>query len=502
MKKNFNILDCTLRDGGYYTNWDFDKSIVKSYLECINDLPIKYIEVGYKGCYQSEYKGQYFFLPNSTLKFISNCTTKDLAIMLDAKDVKVDGNFKQSMIEVKNYISLVRIATTPSKIEKSLEIASVLKDSGFEVALNVMNISSIYNEQLFFSFLKDIESKIDYLYLVDSYGSIFPEELKKIILKLRKHTSVSLGFHSHNNIELSFSNTLAAIECGVELIDSTVLGMGRGAGNLKTELILSYLKSQKNLEVDLNLLGRLVEIFQPLHNKYRWGTNLAYIVAGLFSIPQGNVMKMLEINRYSLAGVLKRLQKNTITSFPCFKNKDKVKKCVIIGGGESILLHFEAIEAYLLLDPDITIIHSSSRYIGLFKNLPNKSILAIPGDQVLNINSFLEFADACILASAPREINIASYDFNKVFELNDTHFPKYKDSPLSISLDVAIELMAEDVRLIGFDGYSELKNTKQIFLMQENQSIIDIFTENRELLSLTPSGYRNLIHGSIYEEIA
>jgi len=207
----FKLLDCTLRDGGYYTNWDFDKELTKKYFEYIDNLPIEYIEIGYRSKIKDEYLGEYFYLPISTLKEIKKYTTKKLSIMLNAKDcdrVKI----KALLTDTKNYVSLVRIATDPNKIEFSLKLAKEIKSLGFEVAINIMYISCIDEKHNFFDYLDGVENYIDTLNLVDSYGSIYPDELEKLINQVKRHTKISLGFHGHNNLELAFINTLRASE--------------------------------------------------------------------------------------------------------------------------------------------------------------------------------------------------------------------------------------------------------------------------------------------------
>ena len=111
-----------------------------------------------------------------------------------------------------------------------------------------------------------LDGKIDFLYMVDSYGSVYPDELVELIKLIKKRTNVALGFHGHNNLELGLINTLTAIENGVDIVDSTITGMGRGAGNLKTELLLTVLNSKGILDFDYNHLSNVVDIFTKIHD--------------------------------------------------------------------------------------------------------------------------------------------------------------------------------------------------------------------------------------------
>lgn len=92
-------------------------------------------------------------------------------------------------------------------------------------------------------------------------------------------------------------NTLTAIACGADYVDATVLGMGRGAGNLNMELLLTYL-NKEGLEVDFNVLSDVITAFQPLLERYKWGTNLPYMISGANSFPQKEVMEWVSNRAY------------------------------------------------------------------------------------------------------------------------------------------------------------------------------------------------------------
>ena len=134
---------------------------------------------------------------------------------------------------------------------------------------------------------KDLESQIgmidgivDYFNMVDSYGGVYPEDVKNAYNLVRSRTNAKIGFHGHNNMELSLINTLTAIDLGAEVVDVTFTGMGRGAGNLRTELLLAALNAQGRLEFDFNVLSKTVALFSKIQKKYEWGTSLPYMISG------------------------------------------------------------------------------------------------------------------------------------------------------------------------------------------------------------------------------
>lgn len=130
-------------------------------------------------------------------------------------------------------------------------------------------------------------------------------------------------------MQLGLINTLTAIECGVDYVDATILGMGRGAGNLNMELLLTYL-NKGGLEVDFNILGDVITAFQPLLDKYQWGTNLPYMLSGAHSIPQKEVMDWVTNRTYSFNSIVRALDnmRNKVEDNAHYQefSADKVKR--------------------------------------------------------------------------------------------------------------------------------------------------------------------------------
>ena len=264
--KKFGFLDCTLRDGGYYSNWDFSPKVLENYFKAMDNLPIDFIEVGYRNINHERYHGEFFYTPINTIEGIKKITTKPLVVILNERELTI--NQIKALIEpCIGKIKMIRLAVAPDNLEQAKLKASIIKSMGFEVALNIMYLSNWINDLEFYKKLNNIEEFTDYLYLVDSFGAVFPKELKMIIRTIKKLTNVKLGFHGHNNLELAFANTIISIEEGIDLVDGTIMGMGRGSGNLKTELLLSIMGKKRDINFDI--LSNTLEDFQKLKNQYK-----------------------------------------------------------------------------------------------------------------------------------------------------------------------------------------------------------------------------------------
>lgn len=498
------ILDCTIRDGGYYTNWDFDRVLIDNYINSCNELPIDYLEVGYRSIPLKGYLGEYFYLPTYVMERLKSQSNKKLVIILNEKDIRPE-NVKSVLEPCIGIIDMVRIAIDPKQFNRALLLAESVKSMGFEVGFNVMYMSNWKNEKDFLQLLPRIEGVADYFYMVDSYGGVYPNDVKDTIQLVKSFVdTVPLGFHGHNNMELALINTLTAIDEGCDIVDATITGMGRGAGNVKTELLLTALNAQGKLQVDFNPLSKVVDSFTELQKSYEWGTNLPYMVSGAHSLPQKDVMDWVGKRYYSFNSIIRALQ-NQAKGIDDNESVDKWKdnivsdKVIIVGGGPSVLLCKDAITSFLNENKDITVIHASSKNALSFRNIQNKQIFCLVGNEGHRMEEVfkdnLPSSSLCILPPSPRKMGtyIPSPLKNVSYELKENTFSdKYQDSHCAIALQIAIQLKSENVYVIGFDGYSQgVMDEKAQELFTENSYLFKKFTESSgsELVSLNETSY-------------
>lgn len=507
------ILDCTLRDGGYYTNWDFDKNLVDSYLTAMNNLPVEYLEVGYRSPKLSGYYGEYFYCPDFVLKKISRLSNKKLVIILDEKNIDIN-TVEDLLKPCIGIITMVRIAIDPEQLMRAIDLAKKVKSMGFELGFNVMYMSKWKNLPEFLSNLKFVDGVADYFYMVDSYGGVYPEDVKEIFTIVRSQMKTKIGFHGHNNLELGLINTLTAIECGADMVDATVTGMGRGAGNLKTELLLTSLNQREGLEVDFNALSQVTDVFVQLQKEYEWGTNLPYMVSGANSLPQKEVMEWVSKRYFSINSIVRALhqQKNKDASkFPLFDFNRKYKYALIIGGGSTAVEKADAIVEFInKFGDEIAVIHASSKNSIAYKDIKCQNFYCLVGNEGNRLTSVFknidEFKGICVLPPSPRKMGtfVPEKLVQEANELAEVSFTTLlNDSHTAIALQIAINLNIQDCFVVGYDGYSNVKvGNKEQELFLENEELFSNAQENEmRLISLTPTRYKNLTSDSIYSKI-
>lgn len=507
------ILDCTLRDGGYYTNWDYSDEISDTYIEALNLLPIDYIEIGYRSLLTNKYRGKFFYCPEYVLQEIREKSNKKLAVMVNEKSVNMTSAISL-LSPIKGVIDTVRIAVSPEYFSRGLKLAEEVKAMGFEVGFNVMHMSTWNKSKSFLNQIKEVNGIVDYFYMVDSYGGVYPNDVKSSYELIREKTDVCIGFHGHNNLEMAFINTLTAIKCGVDIVDATVTGIGRGAGNLKLELLLTAMEQKGEIEFDFNPLGDVVAIFSELQKSYQWGTSLPYMVAGANSLPSQNVMEWVGKRYYSFNSILRTLENQTKgiednIKLEGFKPKFKAEKVLIIGGGPTGSEHEIAIRRFLSKDLDIVVIHVSSKNVKAYQKIVNNQVHCLVGNEGHRLESTFETMTSdnrvAILPPYPRAMGtyIPKIFEHKVFELKNISFTNiFKDSVTAIAIQVAIDLDASEIFFTGYDGYNELVSQNELELFYENQELFSMLNKMEiNVSSLTPTKYSDLKVSSLYASI-
>ena len=324
------ILDCTLRDGGYYTNWEFEDDLVKEMVKCLNFSEVDYIELGYK----SPLPGGRFRKCND--KFIENLL-KDvevfgkqskLAFMIDAKDFiennKVNKRLLLDVIKPKDKspFTLCRIATNYETLDQSLEMLEIISKLGYYTALNLMKVATLSNLEVGLALQKIGKSNVNMIYVADSLGSLQGEKLTKLFKKFRAvcdDWDKWLGFHPHNNLGLAFSNSYQAEKFGVDIVDGTITGMGRGAGNLRIEQYLMWKKKPTK-----DLLDLVHRKFEPMKQKSKWGWSPSYMYSGIHEIHPSYPQELQTYN-ISDSKIQNKLEELSFSGGKEFYNQDEIK---------------------------------------------------------------------------------------------------------------------------------------------------------------------------------
>ncbi len=533
-KKSLKILDCTLRDGGYYNNWDFDIDLIREHIDVIKNCNIDILELGFRSLINDQYKGPLAFTRDDFLeKFDSN--NLKIAVMVNIKEFENRNEIKNKInrlfpCDSKNSkVDIIRLACTYEEIDKAKVAYELLKEKGFEVCINIM-----HGAFLDFTAIKDIANSINKLslsaiYLADSTGSMDSVEYNSKLKILAQETNFDIGIHAHNNLGKALENTLSAISIGSSWLDATILGMGRGPGNTDIEeLLISLTPKYRNKINIIPLINHSNKWFEKLKEEYKWGKNRFYFLSAKYKIHPSFIQTMLTDSRYSTAEIigaidyLKNDKSRTFNSQKLLKartffegkprgkdipkNKIKKERILLLGNGEGILNFKNKLEEFITYENLYVIGINSKSYIN--HELIDARVFAHPMRLLADNNSF-ELLNQLIItpySMLPEKIklklkNNEVLDYGLEIERSNMESLKnYCTIPSPIALAYALATLGatnvKNIMLAGFDGYpkGDIRN-------QEVESIFAIFKKKYEkinIFSITPTNYFNVSTKSIY----
>lgn len=314
---HIKLLDVTLRDGGYRNNFHFNPDVSKEIVHKLTKANIDYIEIGYRNSSQlSSDHGVTAYSDNEFIQHLKSAHPHcNLCIMIHPKNVNHEDFKEMKELGVK----MIRVCVPINNLNQCIESVNYIKQLGFVTTANIIRASYIPREEL----EKAIETLnndclADVIYIADSNGNMIPSQVTEIISIIKDRTNKAIGFHAHNNLSLALSNTLSAINAGAEYIDASICGMGKGAGNLSLEILLSYFaRTSIPFKYDLTEILRLADLVSKQINDSHLPLYHKDIMMGAMNLSMDfdkfttEISSKAEICIYDL---LYELGKNNITS--------------------------------------------------------------------------------------------------------------------------------------------------------------------------------------------
>ena len=283
-RPDIKVVDCTIRDGGLVNNFYFDDEFVRNLYTANVAAGVEYMEFGYKASkeiFDVKEFGKWKFCDEQDIRDIVGDNNTDLKISVMADVGRTD--YKKDIIpKTDSVIDMIRIATYINTIPAAIEMIHYCAEMGYETTINIMAVSTAAESELDLALDLLAQSEVGTIYLVDSYGSLYPEQIRRLAdkyLKVAEKYGKKVGIHAHNNQQLAFANTIEACTVGVSYLDATMSGMGRGAGNCNMELLLGFLRNPK---YSLNpVLKFLQNQMLPLKKTgLVWGCDVQYMLTG------------------------------------------------------------------------------------------------------------------------------------------------------------------------------------------------------------------------------
>lgn len=517
-----NILDCTLRDGGYINDWNFTNKQISKVLDSLSSSNIDVIEFGYLDNKKSKEKDSTLF-PNINVlnKFVEKLDQSvEKVVMINHGDYDIENlvNKKETKIDG------IRLAFHKKNFELAFEEGKKIIDLGYKLYFQPM-VTKNYTDLEFLSIIEQVNTLNPYsFYIVDSFGSMTLEEFQKYLIMANNnlYRNISIGYHSHNNMQLAFSNAISMCTSNIKrdiIVDSSIYGIGRGAGNLNTELIADYLNKtfDKNYNT-LPLIEIIDEFLNSLMNQSPWGFSPAQFLSASFNCHPNYATYLINKNTNHIVGVKKVLEKLPLENKSSF-NKELIEKIyidsileektkinntfkfnenskiLIVASGKSVNSYIQTIqkkieEGYLI----ITLNHKPSKFNSHYSFFSNQKRF----DEFIDV---LDKNEVIITNNISSKININNViDLSKLVFINNklvTNIAIVFLNYLILEGYSSVEVMGLDGYKIDFDNYNYDETsfiTDKKTLIEENKIIEDslrVLNESINIEFLTPSIFKN-----------
>jgi len=486
MSNYIKLLDCTLRDGAYITNSDFGEAAIRGIIKKMQEARVDVIEVGWLKNSPHKEGSSYFETPEDIEPYIMDKKASVLyTAMIDWDRYDTD---KLPEYNGKS-IDAIRVVFPHGKHRDGIEVGKKIRAKGYKVLFQAANTLAYSDEDLldFAECMNEFDPVS--VSIVDTFGAMFFDDLDHIaeILNEKLNFNISLGFHAHNNQQLAFALGIHFIDImknteRVMMIDSSLCGMGRGAGNTTTELMTSYLNRKQYGNYDLNAVMDAIDIYMTgYHEKYTWGYSTPYFIAGMYQCHVNNIAYLLNNHRTNARDMRSIIESLSVEErrkydYDNLENKyienqsrivddsDSItelrnivsgRKVLLIAPGKSVDLEKEKIHAFIVKENPVTIAVNAlnpayNTDYAIFIN-PGRYDYAMNyrPDQLKKVRKILL---SNIKTSSDEDEIIVNY--NTLVKRGWKHF----DNAVIITLRLLNKIGAENVYVSGFDGFKNHYN--------------------------------------------
>jgi len=282
-REQIKVLDCTIRDGGLINDHYFSDDFVRAVYQALSKSGVDYMEFGYRSSrelYPPDEYGPWKYCDDDKIKEVIDGVESDLkiSVMVDSYRVKeqVFAPADESPVD------LIRAATYVKYIDSAIELIKKCHDLGYETTCNIMAISRELEHDLVEALDQLAKSPVDIVYVVDSFGSLYSEQIEYLVKLYQEHLpGKEIGIHCHNQQQLAFGNTIEAIIHNANYLDGSIYGIGRGPGNCTLELLLGFLKNPK---FNLNPVLEIIQDYMiPMRKEIEWGYLIPYMITGILN---------------------------------------------------------------------------------------------------------------------------------------------------------------------------------------------------------------------------
>ena len=532
MKNNslIKILDCTLRDGGYVNNWEFSLESTTAIIKALIDSNIEIVECGFvnqkhKKTGDSTVFSEISQVNELLLSLDRDIQSTDFCVMVNKGDLDIDS--LPSYNKKSGPVNMIRYAFHKKDWRSALDDTEILIEKGYQVYVQPMVTLSYSDTELLEMLIEVNKYNVYAMYIVDSFGAMFGDDFRRLhyLFENNLKKNIRLGYHSHNNLQLAYSNAIDFIQIKDSereiIIDSSIQGMGRGAGNLTTELIANFLNKKKTKEYNIVPLLEIIDKYlESIYRENYWGYSIAHFLSASFNCHPNYSTFLVNKKNLSIVDIQKILSLLDNGEKKNF-NKHRIQELYLnfksnVGLPINFDIDFFKDQNILIMAPGTNLINQKET-VEKFINAEKPLVIAvnhIPKNFKPNYFFFsnqkryekfieqIEPEKAIITTNIHVNSNSSNY---KVVDYNNLAIKtsNKNDNVTILLLNLLIDQKVKEVYLAGFDGYKfdsdnySYKEYDRIIerkvMEQQNENIIVSLNELREKLSM------NFITESVYK---
>ena len=532
--QSLKLLDCTLRDGGYINDWEFGRNNLLSMYERLVSSGVEIIEVGFIDDRRPFDMNRSIFPDTASIKKIYGAVPKKAPMtvgMIDYGTCKLDNIQPAS----ESWIDGIRVIFKKHLMKEAMEYCAALKEKGYKVFSQLVSITSYSDEELLQ--LVDLVNKVEpyAVSMVDTYGLLTPIDLLHYyeILDTNVKDSVQIGFHAHNNMQLGYANALTFIQKETNrsiVVDGTLHGMGKSAGNDPIELVADWLNKNRGTTYNIDqMLEAIEESVIDIYNKYPWDYKTFFYLSAKNKCHPNYVTFLQEKANLSVSALDKLLgkiqpeenkllykkdiaielydsyQKELVSSSADLQILSEVlrsKKILILGPGKNINLQKSNVQNFIEKENPFCI---AINYIP--ENLKCDIVFLTKANRYLEMTEKLLDVDAKIKILATSNITPKNTKFD--FVVNREPLLERDEQIIDNSFIMLLKILSvcdvKDVYCAGLDGYSDREdnyfNPKMEYsfvkaeasqINRHIKTIINDMRENMKIEFITYSHYQDL----------
>lgn len=498
-----SILDCTLRDGGYVNDFRFGKHRIRSIIRRLANAGIDIVECGFLMSGKTDPDRSLFASIEAVNAYI---------------DKKIDGILYVAMIAYgdisdeeispcdKSGVEGIRVTFHNHQVEQAFELGYKLMAKGYKVFMQPVGTVS-YTDYEFLELVEKVNVMKPFaFYIVDTMGTLYKDSLLHLFYMADKNldSSVRIGYHSHNNLQLAFSNAQALVDLPTKrdiIVDSSVYGMGRGAGNLCTELISQYINDNVTMKYDVVAVMEIYDRYiSGIFKEYPWGYAVPYFIAST-NVCHPNyaqyllgkqTLSMKDINSIlSSIPVQERhlynstLIENLYTDFKRISVDDEEavksiretisgRKVLLVAPGKSLVDNAQQINEFITDEKPYVISVNFA-----FENDIVDAVFISNVKRLENIDTSTDY-DVIAASCIKKDISGEKVKFVNYYDLISTS-EKESDNAGVMAIRLLVRMGVDNVYLAGFDGYDRHREKNYVSGLEGGISVDDELMEAKNI---------------------